>query len=64
MPRRKKHLTKQDLRDLGATPGRLTTRYGPDGRATIRQVVGAGSSSFSHNTKHLYSVRRGGQQSN
>jgi hypothetical protein len=46
MPRRKKRLSQQDLRDLGASPGRLTTRYAPDGRAVVRQVVGDKSGSL------------------
>jgi hypothetical protein len=37
---RKKCLSQQDLRDLGVSPGFVTTRYSPDGkRATIRQLA-------------------------
>ena len=37
---RKKRLSQQDLREMGCTPGRLLTRYSPDGRrATVRQLA-------------------------
>jgi hypothetical protein len=40
MPRRKRHLSQQDLRAMGASPGRLATRYTPDGgRAEVRQLT-------------------------
>src|SRR5215211_6195369 len=41
-PQRKRQcLTRAELRAMGATPGRLSTHYSPDGRrATVRQVVG------------------------
>ena len=39
MTRRKRHLTQQDLRAMGASPGRLATRYSPEGRAEIRQLT-------------------------
>ncbi len=66
MRSRKKRLSKQDLRDLGATPGRLTTRYGPNGRATIRQVVGEAKtgSLFLRNTPTQEGWERGGESSN
>ena len=41
MRSRKKRLTQVELREMGVTPGRIITRYSPDGRrATVRQVVG------------------------
>jgi hypothetical protein len=40
MTRRKRHLSQQDLRAMGANPGRLATRYTPDGRrAEVRQLT-------------------------
>jgi hypothetical protein len=37
---RKRRLSQQDLRVLGATPGRMVTRYAPDGRrAEIRRLT-------------------------
>ena len=39
MKPRKKRLTRQDLRALGASAGLIVTRYTPDGeRATIHQL--------------------------
>jgi hypothetical protein len=37
--RKKRRLSQQDLRAMGATPGRLATRYTPDGRAEVRQLT-------------------------
>ena len=39
MPRRKRRLSKRDLRDLGATPGLMAHRVGPDGRARLEQLA-------------------------
>ena len=36
---RKKRLSKQDLRDLGATPGLMARRIGADGRARLEQLA-------------------------
>lgn len=36
---RKKRLTQADLRALGASPGRMLTRYTPEGRAEVRQLT-------------------------
>jgi hypothetical protein len=37
---RKKRLSQQYLRAMGASPGRLATRYSPDGeRAEVRQLT-------------------------
>ena len=44
MPReRKKRLTAKDLRALGATPGLIARRVGPDGRGRLEQLVGEAS---------------------
>jgi len=41
---RKRLLSQQDLRTLGAAPGRLITRYPPDGkRAEIRRLTSESS---------------------
>jgi hypothetical protein len=39
MTRRKRRLTQADLRTMGASPGRLATRYSPEGRAEVRQLT-------------------------
>jgi hypothetical protein len=39
MPQRKRRLSKQDLRDLGATPSLMHRRVGPDGRARLEQLA-------------------------
>jgi hypothetical protein len=40
---RKRRLSQQDLRAAGVTPGRVITRYVPDGeRAQIRQLTPEG----------------------
>jgi hypothetical protein len=39
MRSRKKHLSKQDLQDLGATPGLIARRIGADGRARLEQLA-------------------------
>jgi hypothetical protein len=37
--RKKRQLTKAELRALGATPGLMAHRVGPDGRAEVRQLT-------------------------
>jgi hypothetical protein len=39
MTKRKRRLTQADLRAMGASPGRLATRYSPEGRAEVRQLT-------------------------
>jgi hypothetical protein len=43
--KRKRRLSQQDLRDLGATPGLMAHRVGPDGqRARLEQLSPEGPS--------------------
>jgi hypothetical protein len=37
--KKRRRLSQQDLQAAGATPGFITTRYSPDGRAEIRQLA-------------------------
>jgi hypothetical protein len=39
MPRRKHRLSQQDLRTLGATPGLMSRRIGPEGRTRLEQLT-------------------------
>ena len=41
--RRRRRLSQQDLRALGATPGLIARRVGPDGRARLEQLTAEGS---------------------
>ena len=43
MRSRKKRLTWQDLRAMGATPGLMARRVGPDGRARLEQLTAEAS---------------------
>ena len=43
MRSRKKRLTRQDLRAMGATPGLMALRVGPDGRARLEQLTAEAS---------------------
>ncbi len=40
---RKKRLSQQDLRAMGATPGLMARRVGPDGRARLEQLTAEAS---------------------
>ena len=66
MRRRKTRLSQQDLREMGCTPGRIITRYVPDGRrATVRQVLGEAKppSLFCPRAQTDVPGKKGGQQS-
>jgi hypothetical protein len=39
---RRRHLSQQDLKAAGVTPGRMIMRYSPDGRVEIRQLAPEG----------------------
>ena len=41
MPARKKKLSQSDLRLLGATPGLMSRRIGPDGHARLEELTPA-----------------------
>ena len=43
MRSRRRKLTKADLRAMGATPGLVAHRVGPDGRARLEQLTSEGS---------------------
>jgi hypothetical protein len=47
-PRKKRQLTKAELRAMGGIPGVMAHRVGPDGRARLEQLTadGSGRSSF------------------
>jgi hypothetical protein len=41
--RKRRRLTKAELRAMGATPGLMAHRIGPDGRARLEQLAPEGS---------------------
>jgi hypothetical protein len=41
--RKKRRLSQQDLRAMGATPGLMAHRVGPDGRAHLEQLAPEGA---------------------
>ena len=61
--RRKRHLSQQDLRALGAAPGRMFVRYTPGGeRAEVRQVVWD-RKNFAPPIKHSFAKEEGEEPS-
>jgi hypothetical protein len=64
MRTRKKNLSQSDLRALGARPGLLVTRYGPDGeRAEVRRLTAESASArvFSHNSTNTDDITNGSE---
>ena len=56
-PRKKRQLTKAELRAMGGIPGVMAHRVGPDGRARLEQLTADGSgrpSFFTARIKQLF----------